>query len=96
MLRGIKEAAKEESTTIRGNFMHPHVDGTNALREGHGDITLSDPINDSFSVQQDPRVQLWAVLTPEPALILHKVETLAHVGVSGEEEPEARRMMQRS
>lgn len=51
MLRGIKEAAKEENTMIRGNFVHPHV-----LRERHGDITLSDPINDCFSVQQDPRV----------------------------------------
>lgn len=49
MLRGIKEAAKEERTMIRGNFVHPHVDGTNALRECHGDITLSDPINDCFS-----------------------------------------------
>lgn len=48
MLRGIKEAAKEESTMIRGSFVHPHVDGTNALRECHGDITLSDPINDCF------------------------------------------------
>lgn len=56
MLKGIKEAAKEESTTIRGNFVHPHVGGTNALRGCHGDMTLSDPINGCFLVQQDPRV----------------------------------------
>jgi len=54
ILRGIKAAAEEESTRMRGNFVHPCVDGTNCLRECHGDITLSDPINDCFSVQQDP------------------------------------------
>lgn len=96
MLREIKEAAKEESTMIRRNFVHPHAYGTNILRECHGDIALSDPIPDCFSVQQDPHVHLWAVLMSDPALTMREMDTLAQVGISGEEESEVRRMVQRS
>lgn len=53
MLREIKEAAKEEGTMMRRKFVSY---GTNILRECRGDIALSDPIPDCFSVQQDPCV----------------------------------------
>ena len=75
---------------IRGNFVHPHVDGTKVLREFHGDTTLCDLINDCFSVQEDPHVQLWAVLMPDLALTPHKVETLSLMEALEEEESEER------